>query len=347
MQKITFFDATLRDGSHAVKHRLTTENIMDFCREIDSAGLDAIIVGHGNGLGASSIQMGFSLLKDVEMLKAARKYLKRTNLGVYIIPGIGTIQDDLLPAIEANIDIVKVGCHCTEADTTRKHIQYAREKNKKTYGVLMMYHMASLERIIEEAKKMEAYGANGVILMDSAGASTMERVQSTISSLCESLEIKVGFHPHNNLGMAVSNAYTAIQEGASIIDGTIKGFGAGAGNCQLELLVALLEKAGYKTKVDLYKLLDISEYIMPQIADQGNGIDAISIVSGIAGVFSSFRLPVEKAAKEFKVDPRDILIELGKRKAVGAQEDMIIEIAEKLANPLSSNDLSYQLGALL
>lgn len=347
MAKVSFFDSTLRDGSHAIRHQLTKQNIEDYCREMDSAGMDTIIVGHGNGLGASSLQVGLSLLSDSEMLSTARKFLEKTKLGVYMIPGFGTIHDDLEPAIEQGIDVVTIGCHCTEADTTRQHIEFARNNHKKAYGVLMMYHMASLEKIVEEAKKMQSYGAQGVIMMDSAGASTMELVKKTISTLYENLDVRVGFHPHNNLGLAVANGYIAAKEGATIIDGTIKGFGAGAGNCQIEALIALMEKCGYNTGVDLYKLLDVNEKIMPEICSDINGLDSLSIVSGMAGVFSAFKIHVQKAAKEFDVDPRDIFMELGRRKAVGGQEDMIIEIAEQLSNPMHSSDISYQLESLL
>lgn len=347
MSKLKFFDSTLRDGSHAIKHQLSKKNIEDYCQAMDSAGMYTIIVGHGNGLGASSLQVGVSLLSDQEMLQIARKNLEKTKLGVYLIPGFGTIKDNIQPAIECGVDLFTIGCHCTEADTTKQHIEYILNKGKEVYGVLMMYHMASTERILEEATKMQSYGAKGVIIMDSAGASTPEMVKKTISTLYDGLDIKVGFHPHNNLGLAVANAYIAYNEGASIIDGTLRGFGAGAGNCQLEAFVALLEKNDIKTNADLYRMLDASELVMPEIMGAEMGLSSLSIVSGMAGVFSAFKVHVEKAAKEFNVDPRDIFVELGKRKAVGGQEDMIVEIAEKLSNPLKIDSTSYQLGSLL
>lgn len=347
MSKLLLFDATLRDGSHAIKHQLTKENIEDYCQAMDGAGMHTIVVGHGNGLGASSLQVGLSLLSDHEMLQVARRNLDKTKLGAYMIPGFGTIRDNLIPAIEDGVDLFKIGCHCTEADTTRQHIEYLRERDKEVYGILMMYHMASTERILEETQKMQSYGAQGVILMDSAGASTPEMVKRTISLLVDNLNIRVGFHPHNNLGMAVANAYTAIQEGASIIDGTVCGFGAGSGNCQLENLVALLQKNNMKTNANLYKMLDTNELVMPGIMGKMMGQDALSIVSGMVGVFSSFKIHVQKAAKEFNVDPRDIFVELGRRKAVGGQEDMIVEIAEKLSRPMGKNVVDYEIGSLL
>lgn len=347
MSKLKVFDATLRDGSHAIKHQLTIEQIRDYCQAIDDTGMDAVIVGHGNGLGASSLQVGLSRLSDHVMLSTARKYLHQTKLGAYMIPGFGTIREQLIPAIEDGVDLFKIGCHCTEADTTRSHIEYLSKNGKEVYGILMMYHMASPEKLLEESLKMQSYGAQGVILMDSAGASTLEMVKRTITVLKNGLEMQVGFHSHNNMGLAVASMYIAIKEGASIIDGTIAGFGAGAGNCQLEALVALLQKCDIQTDVDLYKMLDVSEHIMPAIMGTTASPDSVSIVSGQAGVFSAFKVHVLRAAKTFGVDSRDIFIELGRRKAVAGQEDMIVEIAQKLKQSKEENNKNYQISSLL
>ncbi|MBP8855209.1 MAG: 4-hydroxy-2-oxovalerate aldolase [Oscillospiraceae bacterium] len=338
MAKIKFFDATLRDGNHAVKHQLTAQNVEDYCQAIDRAGMDTIIVGHGNGLGASSLQVGLALLSDKEMLTCARKNLIKTKLGAYLIPGFGTIHTDIEPALACGVEVFKVGCHCTEADTTKQHIEYIRNAGKEAYGVLMMYHMTDTSRLLIEAQKMQAYGANGIILMDSAGASTMELVKKTVATLHDGLNVQVGFHSHNNLGLAVANAYIAIQQGATIIDGTLRGFGAGAGNCQLEALIALLLKNDYELPgVDWYKLLDASENVVRDFMAEDRALSSLSIVSGTAGVFSSFKLHVERAAQRFNVDPRDIFIELGKRKIVGGQEDMIVEVAAELQNQNAVN----------
>ncbi len=346
MSKIRFFDATLRDGSHAIKHQLTKDAISSYCEAMDDAGMYTIVVGHGNGLGASSLQVGLSKLSDQEMLSTAREHLRHTKLGAYMIPGFGTIRDNIDPALEIGVDLFKIGCHCTETDTTRQHIEYIRGKNKEIYGVMMNYHMASTERILEEAQKMQSYGANGVILMDSAGASTPELVKKTITTLVDHLYVLVGFHPHNNMGLAVANAYTAIQEGARIIDGTLRGFGAGAGNVQLEALSALLIKEGYELNQDLYRMMDVSEQIVKPIMAEDRALTDVSIVSGMSGVFSSFKTQVLSAAKEFGVDPRDIFVELGKRKVVGGQEDIIVEVAERLAKPVASDNESYMLESL-
>ncbi len=347
MSLIRFFDATLRDGSHAVKHQLSSNMIAAYCEAMDDAGMYTIIVGHGNGLGASSLQVGISCLSDNEMLSTARAHLNHTKLGAYMIPGFGTIEDNINPALGTGVELFKIGCHCTEADITRQHIEYIRNKGKEVYGVLMNYHMASTERVLEEAQKMQSYGANGVILMDSAGASTPEMVKRTVSTLVGSLYILVGFHPHNNLGMAVANAYTAIQAGARIIDGTLRGFGAGAGNVQLEALSALLIKEGYELNQNFYRMMDASEQIIRPAMLEDRALTDISIISGMAGVFSSFKTQVLSAAKEFHVDPRDIFVELGKRKVVGGQEDIIVEVAQQLSRPIQYDTKSYVLESLL
>ena len=347
MSRIKIFDATLRDGSHAVNHQITKEQIRDYCLAMDDVGMYTIVVGHGNGLGASSLQVGLSLLTDHEMLSTARKYLRHTKLGVYMIPGFGTIADQLIPAIEDGVDLFKIGCHCTEADTTKSHIEYLAKQDKEVYGVLMMYHMASPEKILEESFKMQSYGAKGVILMDSSGASTIEMVKSVVSLLCENLSIKVGFHSHNNLSIAVATMYAAIHEGATIVDGTLAGFGAGAGNCQIEALIALLRKRGIETNTNFYKILDCVDTVMPKIMKRSVSPDPVSIISGLAGVFSAFKVHVLRAAETFNVDPKDIFMEVGKRKAVGGQEDIIIEVAQKLRQRNFQREENYQIEALL
>mgnify|MGYP002856484580 CR=1 FL=1 len=331
MECIEFIDATLRDGNHALKQQLSCEDVKRYCAKIDDAGMDAVIVGHGNGLGASSLQVGLALENDRDLLSTAKKNLKKTRLGAYLIPGFGTIKDNIDPAIECGIELLKVGCHCTEADTTRQHIEYAKFMNLQAYGILMMYHMTSTDKLIEEAKKMQSYGADAVIIMDSAGASTPEMVKRTVAGLKNNLDIKIGFHAHNNMSMAVANTYVAIQEGATVVDGTLRGLGAGAGNCQLEAIAALLKKEGYKTKLDLYKLFDVSKEIVAPLMNPANsGLDDISIVSGMSGVFSAFKVHVINAAKTFDVDARDILMELGRQRVIAGQEDKIVEIAQRL-----------------
>jgi len=332
MSKVLYFDSTLRDGSHAIRHQFGQDDIRKYCREVDQAGLEVVIVGHGNGLGASSLQVGLSKLTDDEMLTIAKEELKHTKLGAFMLPGFGTIKDNLGSALDIGVDVVCIGAHCTEADVTRQHIEYVRRRGKEAYGVLLMYHMTSKEVLLQEALKMQEYGALGVILMDSAGASTPEMVEASVSYLVEHLDIVVGFHAHNNLGMAVSNSYTALKSGAQIIDGTVNGFGAGAGNCPLEVLTALLHKEEIETGLNLYKLMDVSEGIVTSFMEYLPKISSASLASGLAGVFSGYAIPVKKAAIEHNVDPRDIFMELGKRKIIAGQEDIIVEIALELAN---------------
>ena len=332
MKDIKIFDATLRDASHAIAHQYSREQIESYCRAMDTAGMDVIVVGHGNGLGASSLQIGLSLLPDAEMIQLARENLHKTKLGVFMMPGYGTIRDDLVPAVVAGVDLFKIACHCTETNITRQHIEFLAGKGKEVYGVMMMYHLADKETLLKQALQLESYGVQGVILMDSAGASTPEMVRDTVSLLSSKLRCRIGFHAHNNLGLAVANSYTAIQNGATVIDGTLRGFGAGAGNCQLEALVALLKKEGIPCHADLYRMMDVSRDFVSAWWKHDKGLDDLNIVNGLAGVFSGFKRHVINAAATFGVDARDILMELGRRKAVAGQEDMIVSVAQELQN---------------
>jgi len=331
MKHVLISDPTLRDGSHAVQHQISKLQIMAYCCAADAAGIPIVEVGHGNGLAASSLQLGFSLLSDAEMLEIARENLRASHLGVFIIPGFGTIKRDLMPAIELGIDVVRVGSHCTEADTTARHLSYAREKGKKAFGNLMMSHMADTKTLLAESRKMQSYGAEGVVLMDSAGALLPSDVKKHFEVLSQELEIPVGLHAHNNLGLAVANSIAAVEAGGTILDGTARGFGAGAGNTQLEVLVPVLAKMGYETNIDLYKVLDLSDLAEKQVMKAAPVVRSGSIVSGLAGVVSTFSNHVSRISAQYGVDPRDVLFELGKRKVVAGQEDMIIEAAMILA----------------
>ncbi|MDD5615469.1 MAG: 4-hydroxy-2-oxovalerate aldolase [Candidatus Methanoperedens sp.] len=332
MPKILISDSTLRDGSHAVGHQLNSHQVAVYAAAAEAAGIPIVEVGHGNGLGASSLQLGESLISDNEMLISARKHLTNSKLGILIIPGFATINKDLSRAIEAGVDVVRVASHCTEADITERHITYARQKGKEVYGVLMMSHMAPKEMLVDEALKMELYGAEGVILMDSAGAYLPSDVTEKVSALVNKLRIPIGFHAHNNLGMAVANSIAAVEAGATILDGTVRGFGAGAGNAQLEVLVAVLEKMGYSTGIDLYKILDAADIAEKEMIKVIPSIKSESIVSGLSGVFSGFLKPVNRIAQKYGVDPRDIFFELGRRQVVAGQEDLIIEVAQELSH---------------
>ncbi|MBI4283692.1 MAG: 4-hydroxy-2-oxovalerate aldolase [Chloroflexi bacterium] len=330
MPKILISDPTLRDGNHAVRHQLNLEQMAAYASAADKAGIPIVEVGHGNGIGASSLQVGESGVSDKEMLETARKHLVKSKLGIHCMPGFATINKDLKQAIDIGVEVVRVGSHCTEADITQRHIGYARERGKEVYGSLMMTHMASKEVLIEECLKMESYGAQGVILMDSAGAFLPTDVKERINALVSVLKIPIGFHAHNNLGMAVANSIAAVEAGAAILDGTARGFGAGAGNTQLEVVVAVLEKMGYSTGIDLYKLLEAADLAEEKLIPVIPTISSISIVSGLAGVFSGFVKHVQRISAEYAVDQRDVFFELGRRRVVAGQEDLIIDVAADL-----------------
>lgn len=330
-KKILISDPTLRDGNHAVRHQLSRESFIAYCQAAEAAGVPVVEVGHGNGLGASSMLVGECRLTDDEILTISRANLVNSKMAIHVIPGFCTIKSDLAKAVDLGVDIFRVGAHCTEADITDRHIEFARKAGKEAYGVLMMSHMASPEILLEEAKKMESYGAEAIVIMDSAGAYFPDDVTQRISTLVNGLSIPVGFHGHNNLGMAVINSVAAVNAGASIIDGSIRGFGAGAGNTQLEVLVAVFERLGFETGIDLYKILDAADIAEKEFNPVAPFSSPVSIVSGLAGVFSGFSKQVALTAKEYQVDPRDIFFELGKRKAVAGQESLIIEVAQVLA----------------
>ncbi len=323
---ILISDPTLRDGNHAVAHQLSAHQIAVYAAAANEAKVPIVEVGHGNGLGASSLQVGLSAVDDVTMLETARKYLTSSKLGIHVIPGFATIERDLKRAIEIGVDVIRVASHCTEADITQRHLGFVREKGKEAYGVLMMSHMASVELLVEEAQKMESYGAEGIIIMDSAGAYLPDDVTERIQALVAGLSVPVGFHGHNNLGMAVANSIAAAVAGAKILDATARGFGAGAGNTQLEVLIAVLDKLKYTTGVDLYKMLDASDIAEKEIMPTIPVIKSDSIVSGMAGVFSGFAKHVTRIANEYNVDPRDVYFELGRRNVIAGQEDLIIEV---------------------
>lgn len=330
IKQILISDSTLRDGNHACAHQLSIEQIAIYAEAADKAGVPIVEVGHGNGLGASSLQVGLCKETDKDMLETARKHLSKTKLGIHVIPGFATIKRDLVNALDIGVDVIRVASHCTEADITQRHLGYVRERGKEAYGVLMMSHMAPAEVLVEEAQKMELYGAEGIIIMDSAGAYLPSDVQEKISALVNGLKVPVGFHAHNNLGMAIANSVIAIESGAKMLDGTARGFGAGAGNAQIEVLVAVLEKMDYITGIDLYKILDASDVAEKKVVSTVPIIKSDSIVSGLSGVFSGFSKHVTRISSEYEVDPRDVYRELGKRKIVAGQEDIIIEIVMDL-----------------
>lgn len=335
MAQVLISDPTLRDGNHAVAHQLTPAQMAAYCEAADLAGIPIVEVGHGNGVGASSLQLGEAAASDAELLGAARKALKHSKLGIHVIPGFATIERDLAPAIDLGVDVVRVASHATEADLCDRHIGYARQRGRTVYGVLMMSHMPPTPVLVEEARKMESYGAEGVIIMDSAGHYLPPQVTERIGALRDALSVPVGFHGHNNMGMGIANSLAALDAGASILDGTARGFGAGAGNAQLEVLVAVLHRLGWETGIDLYRLLDAADLAEKSLMKVVPTISSVSVVSGMSGVFSGFSKPVERVSRQYGVDPRDVFFELGRRRVVAGQEDLIVQVAAELARKTS------------
>jgi 4-hydroxy 2-oxovalerate aldolase len=329
--RILISDPSLRDGNHAVRHQLRPEQIAGYCKRADAAGVPIVEVGHGNGVGASSLQLGQAIANDHELLSAARGALKRSQLGIHVIPGFATIEKDLKPALDLGVDVFRIASHCTEADITERFINFARQNGKTAFGVLMMSHMASPAMLAEEALKMEAYGAETLIIMDSAGAYLPDDVTERIGVLVDRLSIPVGFHGHNNLGCAVWNSIAAVRAGATALDACARSFGAGAGNTQLEVLIPVLHKLGYETGIDRYGVLDLGDFAEAELMEVVPTISSTSVVSGLAGVFSGFLKPCQRIAAETGVDARDIFFELGRRGIVAGQEDIIIEVAQELA----------------
>ncbi len=328
-KKVLLYDVTLRDGSHAIRHQLNKEQIIKYSRMADKAGIGVVEVGHGIGLGASSLQIGKSLLSDTEMLRIAKDNLENSLLGVHSVPGYATVKKDIKNAIDCGVDVIRIAAQCTEADTTEQHISYIRDRGRQVYSGLMMSHMLSPEMLVEEALKMESYGSEGITILDSAGKFLPADVTKRITMLKESLKIPIGFHAHNNLGMGIANSLAAVKAGAYIIDGSICGFGGGAGNASIELLSTVLDMEGYETGVDLYKILDAAD-IAEELFGVLPKITSSSIISGMSGVVSVFAKPVARAAEIYNVDARDIYLELGKRGAIAGQEDLIIEVAQTL-----------------
>jgi len=324
-------EVALRDGSHAIRHQFTVEQVTTIAKALDEANVPFIEVSHGDGLGGSSLQYGFSLTNELELIEAAASVVNNSKIAVLLLPGIGTMPD-LKKAAELGAKMARIATHVTEADVSPQHIALAKDLGLETVGFLMMSHMAPTEKLVEQAKLMESYGADTVYVVDSAGALLPHQVKERIRALKDTLEVNVGFHAHNNLSLAMANTLVAIEEGATRIDGSIRCLGAGAGNTQTEVLVAVLDKLGIKTGIDLYKMMDIAEDLVAPILEKPQEITRDGLVLGYAGVYSSFLLFAQRAAKRFEIDSRDILLELGKRKVVGGQEDMIMDVAAEIAN---------------
>lgn len=328
--KLHIVDTTLRDGSHAVGHSFTEEQVSEIAAGLDKCGVDFIELSHGDGIAGSSYNYGFSAVDELKLLKAASKVINNAKLTVLLLPGIGTIED-LKRAQASGAEAVRVATHVTEADISAQHIAAAKDLGMTAVGFLMMTHMAEPEKIVEQALLMQSYGADYVNLADSSGYLMPEGIHDRVSAVVEALDIPVGFHAHNNLSLAIANSLEAINSGAEYIDATLRGLGAGAGNTQIEVLAGVLDRKDIPTGLDFYGLQDLAEDVLEPLMKRPQTIDTASIMLGYAGVYSSFLLHVYRAGEKFNLEPRDILVELGRRKMVGGQEDMIVDVAYQLS----------------
>lgn len=323
-------DSSLRDGSHPMRHQFTKAQVRAVAQALDEAGVPVIEVTHGDGLAGSSIQYGFSGTPEMELIAEARRVCKQARIAVLMLPGIGTVKE-LKEAVAQGAQAVRIATQCTEADISQEHFEIAREMGLETVGFLMMAHMRPPEDLVVQAKLMESFGAQCVYIVDSAGAMLPQDAYARVQALKEALSCHVGFHAHNNLGVAIGNSLAALEAGADQLDGCLRGLGAGAGNAQTELLAAVLDKLNLNPGLNVYKLMDAAEYVItPMMPFQPfPNRDAISI--GYAGVYSTFLLHARRAGERYGVDPRDILTELGRRQAVAGQEDWILDVALELA----------------
>ncbi len=328
-KKVKLHDMSLRDGMHSIRHQFTLQQMKDLSQALDRARVPLIEVTHGDGLAGSSVNYGFGLHTDQEYLEAVVPNLKHAKVSVLLLPGIGTVED-LKMVEDLGVSTIRVATHCTEADVSEQHISYAAKRGFDTVGFLMMSHMIEAEEILEQAKLMHGYGANCLYMTDSSGHMLPEEVKRKISVLREHFpaEIEIGFHGHHNLGMGVSNSIAAVEAGADRIDGSVAGFGAGAGNTPLEVFAAVCEMHGIETGADLSTLMDAAEDIaVPIMGEHLPRVSRDALTLGYAGVYSSFLLHAKRAEQKHGISSREILLELGRRKTVGGQEDMIEDVA--------------------
>jgi 4-hydroxy-2-oxovalerate/4-hydroxy-2-oxohexanoate aldolase len=330
-KRVLLHDMCLRDGMHPKRHQISLEQMVNVASALDAAGVPLIEVTHGDGLGGASVNYGFPAHSDEEYLRAVVPRMKRTRVSALLIPGIGTV-DHLRLAHDCGVKTLRVATHCTEADVSEQHIGLARKLGMDTVGFLMMAHMQEPASLAQQGLLMEAYGANCVYCTDSAGHMLPDDVTARIRALREVLkpDTEIGFHGHHNLAMGIANSLAAVEAGATRVDGSAAGLGAGAGNTPLEVFAAVCDRMGVATGVDLYALIDVAEDLVVPMMDEPIRVDRDSLILGYAGVYSSFLLFAQRAAQKYGISARDILVEMGRRKTVGGQEDLIEEVALEL-----------------
>jgi len=331
-RKVKMHDMCLRDGMHSMRHQITLDQMIDIATGLDEAGVPLIQVTHGDGLGGSSLQFGRSLHSDREYITAVVSRMKRAVVSVLHVPGIGTL-DELRMAADCGAGCVHVASHCTEADMTEQHIGLGRKLGMDTVGFLIMAHMTPVENFVAQGLLMESYGATTIYCVDSAGYMLPEEVTDRVSALRAALhpETEIGFHGHHNLGMGVANSIAAVAAGASRIDGSAAGLGAGAGNTPLELFAAVSERMGIETGVDTFKLMDVAEDRVLPMMPKPPRADRDSLTLGYAGVYSTFLYAAKDAQRKYGIPARDLLVELARKKMIGGQEDMIEDTALTMA----------------
>ncbi|HET6964313.1 MAG TPA: 4-hydroxy-2-oxovalerate aldolase [Acidimicrobiales bacterium] len=325
-------DTSLRDGSHAKRHQFTEADVRSIVAALDEAGVPLIEVAHGDGLGGSSFNYGFSKTPERTLIKAAVETAKRARITALMLPGVGT-KDDITAVAELGLDVIRIATHCTEADVSEQHFGLARDIGLETVGFLMMAHSATPETLAKQARIMADAGCQCVYVVDSAGAMVMEEASDRVAALVAELgnDAQVGFHGHENLSLSVANTVLAIRAGAVQVDGSTRRFGAGAGNTSVEALAAVLERLGVRTGIDVLKMIDAAEDVVRPVMDDECVLDRLALIMGYAGVYSSFLKHAYRAAERYGVSGAEILLECGRQRLVGGQEDQIIQIAAELA----------------